>query len=459
MTAIWLATRDLRVHDNPALADAVAGAVSGAPSCVVPLFVVDPAIRKPPNRSAFLAAALGDLDRSLRERGAGLVVRHGDPAVEALRVAHETGARAICIASDVSATAQARLARLARACETQGVELRVSAGPTVVPPGALVPDGAPARTAYQVFTPYWRRWAAAGAAAPAGWRPLARTPTRLGLPAGITPGRLPSAADLAPGCSPSPRLPAGGEAAGSARVRAWLAGPVAAYDTTRDDLAADATSRLSPYLHLGCVSPLALATRLAARPEAEPFLRQLCWRDFYAQLLAARPDTAHADLRPRPAAWIDDAQGLAAWQEGMTGYPVVDAAMRQLLEEGFVHNRARMVVASFLTKHLGVHWREGARWFDEWLVDGDVASNVGNWQWVAGTGADTKPHRVFNPTLQGRRFDPSGAYVHRWVPELAGVPGRAAHEPWRLAFTERAALRYPLPIVDHADAVARYRAS
>lgn len=461
MAEIWLATRDLRVHDNPALADAlaVAGADAdrtagpGAPPLIVPLFVVDPAIRKPPNRSAFLAGALADLDRELRERGAALVVRHGDPAVEAVRVAQAAGARAICIADDVSATARARLARLARVCGENRLELRVSPGATVVPAGALVPDGDPSRLAYQVFTPYWRRWAATA------WRPLALTPGRLALPDGVTPGRLPAAADLAPGGSPSPRLPVGGEAAGSERARAWFAGLVTTYAATRDDLAADATSGLSPYLHLGCVSPVALAARLAGRPEVEPFLRQLCWRDFYAHLLAARPDSAHADLRPRSAAWVDDEQGLAAWREGMTGYPIVDAAMRQLLTEGFVHNRARMVVASFLTKHLGVHWREGARWYDQWLVDGDVASNAGNWQWVAGTGADTKPHRVFNPTLQGQRYDPSGEYVRRWVPELAGVPGKAVHEPWKLPHLERAVLRYPLPIVDHADAVARYRAS
>ena len=318
-----------------------------------------------------------------------------------------------------------------------------------------MPDGSPPRLAYQVFTPYWRRWQAAEL------RPPAPGPRRLALPAGVEPGLLPSAARLAPGGSASPFLPPGGETAGSERARAWLAGPVASYEALRDDLAADATSRLSPYLHLGCISPVALAARLARRLEAEAFLRQLCWRDFYAQLLAARPDSARADLRPRHGGWADDAQGLAAWREGQTGYPVVDAAMRQLLAEGFVHNRARMVAASFLTKHLGIDWREGARWYDEWLVDGDVASNTGNWQWVAGTGADTQPHRIFNPTRQGRRYDPSGAYVRRWLPELAGVPGEAVHEPWQLpsAGTGCSAVPgYPLPIVDHADAVARYRA-
>lgn len=469
--AVWLATRDLRVHDNPALAAAAAAGAGGpgaraaagtlgSPARVVPLFVLDPDLPKPPNRAAFLAAALADLDASLRARGAALVVRAGDPAEEAVRMALSAGARTVCVAADVSAHAAARQARLARLCAEARLELRVTEGATVLPPGALAPGdsdsdspraGGPAF--YQVFTPYWRRWAATPA------RPLAAAPVALALPPAGEPGPLPGLYDLAgPGAVAASRLLPGGEKAAAARAKAWLAGPVAAYDATRDLLALDATSRLSPALHFGCISAVALAERLRGRPEAEPFLRQLCWRDFYAQLLAARPAIAREDFRPRPAAWIDDAEGLAAWQEGRTGYPVVDAAMRQLLAEGFVHNRARMIVASFLTKHLGIDWRLGARHYARHLVDGDVASNAGNWQWVAGTGADTKPHRVFNPTLQGQRYDPDGDYVRQWLPELAVVPGKAVHEPWKLPLAERIALDYPLPLVDHAEAIARYRA-
>jgi deoxyribodipyrimidine photo-lyase len=282
-------------------------------------------------------------------------------------------------------------------------------------------------------------------------------PDRLSLPDGVEPGPLPAARDLAPGGTQAPFLLPGGATAGSERASAWLAGPVADYDATRDDLGLDRTSRLSPYLHFGCISAVALATQLAGRSEAEAYLRQLCWRDFYAQLLTSRPELAREDFRPRGAGWVDDVEALAAWKAGLTGYPVVDAAMRQLLAEGFVHNRARMVAASFLTKHLGVDWREGARHYAGHLVDGDVASNSGNWQWVAGTGANTKPHRVFNPTLQGQRYDRAGDYVRRWVPELATVAGAAVHEPWKLAPACRAGLGYPLPLVDHADAVARYR--
>jgi len=221
-----------------------------------------------------------------------------------------------------------------------------------------------------------------------------------------------------------------------------------------DDLAAGGTSRLSPFLHLGCLSPLELTERASGREGAEPFLRQLCWRDFYAQLLAARPETSTRDLRPRGHLWREDAAGLAAWREGRTGYPIVDAGMRQLARDGFMHNRARLLTASFLTKDLYVDWRLGAAHFLSLLVDGDVASNSGNWQWVAGTGVDTRPNRVFNPTTQARRFDPDGAYVRRYVRELAGIAGGAVHEPWKLARRPRG---YPEPIVDHREAVARLR--
>ncbi len=192
--------------------------------------------------------------------------------------------------------------------------------------------------------------------------------------------------------------------------------------------------------------------RAASLPGGEPFVRQLCWRDFYAQLVWARPDSLTADFRPRGDVWVDDPEGLARWQEGMTGFPLVDAGMRQLAAEGWMHNRARMVVASFLVKDLGIDWREGAAHFFDLLLDGDAAQNVGNWQWVAGTGVDSRPNRVYNPTRQREKLDPDGVYVRRYVPELADVPTRHLDEPGLLA------PGYPAPIVDHADAVAAFRA-
>ena len=184
-------------------------------------------------------------------------------------------------------------------------------------------------------------------------------------------------------------------------------------------------------------------------------MREVVWRDFYAQLLFHRPETSHEDYRPRGDEWDGDADLLDAWRAGETGYPVVDAGMRQLREEGWMHNRARLITASFLTKHLYLDWRLGARHFFDLLADGDVANNAGNWQWVAGTGVDTRPYRVYNPTLQAQRHDPHGEYVRRWLPELAHVGGAAVHEPWKLPASERRG--YPDPVVDHAASVRRFK--
>jgi deoxyribodipyrimidine photo-lyase len=228
----------------------------------------------------------------------------------------------------------------------------------------------------------------------------------------------------------------------------WLRRSADGYADTHDRPAADGTSRLSPYLHFGCVSARELAVRAAA-VGAGSFVRQLSWRDFFAQLLWARPETQRDDLRPRGDRWVDDPELFDAWKAGLTGYPLVDAGMRQLAAEGWMHNRARLVTASFLVKHLGVDWRRGAGHFFDLLIDGDVAQNVGNWQWIAGTGADTRPNRMFNPTAQARRFDADGAYVRHWVSELADVPDPLA--------PKAGASGYPAPIVDHADAVASFR--
>jgi deoxyribodipyrimidine photo-lyase len=242
-------------------------------------------------------------------------------------------------------------------------------------------------------------------------------------------------------------------------MRAWLAGPLDAYADGHDDLAGDATSRLSPYLHFGCLSPVELVRRARERggPGAEAFVRQLAWRDFHHQVLAARPEAFHSDLRTRGDHWRPDNEDAEAWRRGRTGYPVVDAAMRQLRHEGWMHNRARLLTAGFLTKTLYVDWRVGAAHFLSLLVDGDAANNQLNWQWVAGTGTDTRPNRVLNPLSQAKRFDPRGDYVRRWIPELADVQGPAVHQPWRLPHRVRDGLDYPPPLIDLADGLARFR--
>ncbi len=240
----------------------------------------------------------------------------------------------------------------------------------------------------------------------------------------------------------------GGELAGRARAQDWLRESLRCYGERHDDLAGDLTSRLSAYLRFGCLSPLELAAGARDRPGGTEFCRQLAWRDFFHQAAAAFPDLARADYRPRGGGWRDDPEALAAWRDGRTGVPIVDAGMRQLAAEGFMHNRARMITASFLTRDLRIDWRHGYRHFAALLADGDVANNAGNWQWVAGTGLNNRPNRVMNPQRQARRFDPSGDYVRRYLPELAGLDAAAAHAPWRLPGGQRRRLGYPDPIID-----------
>jgi deoxyribodipyrimidine photo-lyase len=450
-TAVALFTADLRVSDNPVLR-----AASTRAERLVPLFVIDSGIAgsgfMAPNRAAFLAGCLSDLDRALRQRGGRLVIRRGDVVEETCRIAEETNAAQVHVAAGVSRYATRREERLRTALAGTRRELRVHDGViTVVPPGDLLPSGASGRDHFAVFTPYFRRWCA---------RPP-REP--LAAPRSITVPRLasepvPAGKTLTEGVV-SPALPAGGEGEARNRMRRWLSGPLDAYGERHDDLAGDATSRLSPYLHFGCLSPAELTRAALERggPGADAFVRQLAWRDFHYQVLAARPSAACTDYRAHGDRWREDAADIDAWREGRTGYPIVDAAMRQLRHEGWMHNRARLITASFLTKTLYVDWRVGADHFLRLLVDGDIANNQMNWQWVAGTGTDTRPNRVLNPLAQATRYDPAGQYVRRWLPELAHIPGPAVHRPWRLPREDRRQLDYPEPVVDLNEGLRRFR--
>ncbi|MFI5935934.1 cryptochrome/photolyase family protein [Actinoplanes sp. NPDC051494] len=435
-TAIVLFTRDLRVHDNPALATACANAES-----VVPLFVLDPHLGKlSPNRARFLHQCLADLRESLRSRGGDLVIRTGDPVTETLRLAGEVEADGIALTEDISAYARRREQRLREECDAQRISLRLFPGTAVVPPGDVRPGGGGGT--YKVFSPYYRAWDAAK------WRDEVATPRAITLPPGVTVGQLPALPE-----GESPDALDGGETEGRRRLKTWL-GHVGPYDDLHDDLPADGTSRLSAYLRFGCVSPLVVANAARAMdgPGPAAFVRQLCWRDFYYQVVSAFPKiSTEAYRKSGDLEWRDDPDALKHWQDGLTGVPVVDAGMRQLRAEGYMHNRARLITAAFLTKHLGIDWRHGVQWFFRWLNDGDVANNSGNWQWVAGTGNDTKPYRRFNPIRQAERFDPNGEYVRRYVPELSSIQGKAVHQPWRLADTVRSGLDYPGPLESHRD--------
>jgi deoxyribodipyrimidine photo-lyase len=429
--------RDLRLSDNPALAEAVRHAGSGG--AVVALFCLDDDLRRPAGaaRLAFLYGCLRSLDNAV---DGALVVRAGPPARTVPALARDVGAERVFVAEDFGPYGRRRDEEVDRGLADDDVELARVGSSYAVPPGEIV-NGSGGN--FKVFTPFSKAWRAHG------WPDPIPAPPSVPWVTGVTGDGVPQPPKV------DADLPAPGEAAAEARANAFLDGPVADYAEARDRPDLDATSRLSPYLKWGCIHPRQLLARLGRTHPENVFRTELCWREFYADVLFHRPDTVRLafneamramDVDSGPA--TDDT--FRAWQQGRTGYPIVDAGMRQLLAEGWMHNRVRMIVASFLVKDLHLDWHRGALHFMDHLVDGDVASNHHGWQWVAGTGTDPAPYfRVFNPVTQGERFDPGGDYVRRWVPELRGVGGKAAHQPWTLPGGLPDG--YPARIVDHAE--------
>lgn len=429
-TGIWWIRRDLRLRDNVALEAALE-----ANERVVPVFVIDPALVSSryvgERRKEFLFGGLRDLDRSLRERGSRLVVRQGDPERVLGRLLEECGAERIYVEKDVSPYARGRDRRIA-----SRLPLRGFWGLSLLTPrDALKSDGKP----YTTFTPYLRRWRRAVETRSLTTSPRFEAPsTRMSVHPAITSLPIP-----APGSSTEalhPFVP--GETAAEDALARFLRRGMYSYRETRNRLDIEGTSRLSPYLRFGMISARRVvgAARRAideapGENEAESagsFLNELVWREFYISILYNFPEVRVESFRPetRGVAWRDDEEGFQAWCEGRTGYPLVDAAMRELRSSGFMHNRARMVTAAFLTKHLLIDWRRGEEWFMKHLVDGDPAANNGGWQWAAGTGTDAAPYfRIFNPTLQAKRFDPEGRYIRRFLPERESVGQREIHEP------------------------------
>jgi deoxyribodipyrimidine photo-lyase len=437
---LWL-RRDLRVRDHPALR-----AARDAADSVVPVFCFDERLLHGRNasgpRTQFLLDCLGDLDQSLRDRGSGLVVRHGPPERELPKLAAELGAGSVHFSADVSPYARTRDERVIRALRNADLDVQEHPGVFVV--DDLEELRTTAGDPFTVFTPFYRAWMRAGR------RDVHQAPRALGPMPDVDRGSLPALKEL--GLSETVADPApGGEAAGRKAMQRFLDGPIGHYEDGRNALGDERVSRLSPYLHFGCISPRELEDRLPGGANAEGFRRQLCWRDFYAQVLVGFPANARHEhqLGLRGSIrWSRAEKRFEAWCDGRTGYPVVDAGMRQLKREGWIHNRGRLIVGSFLTKDLGIDWRWGERWFMRHLIDGDEASNNGNWQWIASVGADPQPvsRRIFNPARQQQRFDPDGEYVRRWVPELREVDGAELHDP---SPGTRAACGYPEPVVDH----------
>jgi deoxyribodipyrimidine photo-lyase len=456
-TAIVWFRRDLRVHDHPALTAALEAADE-----VIPLFVFDEPLlagRWPSaNRTWFMRESVAALSASLDARGAGLRIVTGRPADVVPAFAREVGAGEVYVTRDAAPYGRRRDRAVADRLTTDRIAFRPKRGLYVHEPDEVAKaDGGP----FMVYSPYRRAWQALDR------RPVLPAPDRIAGPrgAGADRSRPDPVPDVPPPTADRALVPAPGEAAARDRLERWLDGPIDSYSASRNRLDQDGTSRLSQDLRWGLLSPTEVAERASGAGEGRRiFVQELIWREFYAHVLWHHPRVLREPFQPAFAdlAWADDDAGLRAWAEGRTGYPIVDAAMRQLRASGFVHNRARMIAASFLTKDLLLDYRLGEAEFMRHLTDGDVASNNGGWQWTASTGTDPQPYfRIFSPVLQAKRFDPDGGYVRRWVPELAAVPPSRIHEPWTMTAAEQAQARcrigteYPAPIVVHAAARER----
>lgn len=447
MTSILWFRRDLRLADNPAMLNAL-GQLSnpGGPSDpALALYVLDSALWQlsSPTRRAYLLDSLTSLDANL---GGNLVVRWGNPAQVIADVAREVEAESVHIAADFGPYGTHRDAEVKESLEALGVDLVATGSSYAVAPGRVrKSDG----ERYRVFTPFRSAWL------DHGWRAPVAGPTSASW---IAPSDLSSTGHPLP-TRPDITVPRAGEAAASARWTDFLEQGLATYATDRDRPDRPGTSHLSTALKWGEIHPrtlLADLSRVVQEGEASDgvasYRSELAWREFYADVLWHQPETARTSMREVAAddLWLTGPERSAAlqmWAAGQTGYPLVDAGMRHLLATGWMPGRVRMVVASFLVKDLHVPWQFGARHFMAHLLDGDLASNSHNWQWVAGTGTDAAPFfRIFNPITQGKNFDPHGNYVRQWVPELREIPGAAVHEPWKL---KDAPPGYPAPMVDH----------
>jgi deoxyribodipyrimidine photo-lyase len=433
MTSIWWIRRDLRLTDNPTLHSALEA------GSVIPVFILDPSFSaRSPRRSSFLYEGLHALDQELRKRNSCLVIRKGKP-LEELRTLFETScSETIFAEEDFTPLARERDAFIAKALPLQLIHGQTAHHPKHV----LKPDGRP----YTVYTPYSKTWKAK-----LNGLNLIPAPESIHTPAGIK-------SDALPAYESNPLFPAGEQEA-QTRLEEFLHKSIYAYAETRNRMDLDGTSSLSPYLRFGMIGlrqavsaarqAMSAGRSAEAKHSAEIWLNELIWREFYIQILFHFPHVSKGSFNPSLAniPWRNNESEFAAWKDGRTGLPIVDAAMRQLKQTGWMHNRARMIVASFLVKDLLIDWRWGEAWFMENLLDGDPAANNGGWQWTAGTGTDAAPYfRIFNPVLQSAKFDPNGEYIRRWVPELSKLSAKEIHTPWE---NERKTNGYPeMPIVD-----------
>ncbi len=450
MTALLWLRNDLRRRDHPALAAAASDGDHQV--AVLHLLDVDVLADRGPGVRAWWARTLQKTNEAYDQR---LILRLGDPAEVVLALVDELGASSVHVSTDTTPAGTERDRLIAAQLADAGVQWSETGSGYAVTPGRVLNQGG---KGYKVFTPFARAWQEHG------WRQPAEESTSVDFVDRQSDGEAWRLVEQWATSEAVPDLPEAGEEGALRAWRHFCDEDLDSYDEHRDRPDLPGTSRMSPYLALGVVHPRTLLADIDQRAGAgaHRYRLELGWREFYADVLFHQPHSAWADLNPALSelAYDEDAHLIDGWRRGMTGFPIVDAGMRQLLHTGWMHNRVRMIVASFLCKDLHTWWPLGARHFLEHLIDGDLASNNHGWQWVAGTGTDAAPYfRVFNPILQGEKFDPAGDYVRAWVPELRHVPGAAVHTPWKR--DDGHAHGYPQRIVDHAEerkvALARYQ--
>ncbi|MFK7964500.1 MAG: deoxyribodipyrimidine photo-lyase [Burkholderiaceae bacterium] len=461
---VWL-RRDLRLEDNAALAAAIA---TGKPVCVA--FVFDQDILRPlpahDRRVAFIHHAVHDLDERLRKWGAGVYVRHGNAANEIVKLARELNAGTVFAASDYEPAAKQRDEDVSQTLATQDRSLELVTDQTLHTPGSILTG---AGKPYTVFTPFKKNFLSQTTEQTFAAAPASSSAVRKALLTGQKVPAVPSLKKIGFESVDLAALSLEPTEAGAQRALQDFADRVGRYDEQRDYPGVRGPSYLSIHLRFGTVSVrecarLAQRTMMAepaAAKGAQVWLSELIWRDFYFQILHHFPHVVERSFRPEydKIQWVQDEELFQAWCEGQTGYPLVDAAMAQINQTGYMHNRLRMIVASFLTKDLGIHWQKGEAYFAEKLNDFDLSANNGGWQWAASSGCDAQPYfRIFNPVTQSQRFDPRGRFIRRYLPELDDLSDKQIHAPWLTSETELASKgielgkTYPLPAVDHAAA-------
>jgi len=443
--------RDLRLFDNPALNAAIDSAANDGDSNVVALFNIDPKVFDDAGDplKAYQDASLKSLDESLNNN---LLIRHGDPKKVIVEVAKAAQAKTVHISEDFEPYGRKRDFEVEKELEKNGIKLIRTGSPYAVAPFRVKKDDG---TPYRVFTPFYKSWVIHG------WRKPA--PKFKKEPNWIKPlkneGRPKVKSDI--------EIPKAGEKNALDLFTKFLKNGIKGYDQNRNRPDLEGTSKLSIPLRFGEIHPRTILAELNDSKDHDTYRKEICWREFYAEVLATAPEseTQSLDQKWELMGWDlekDYKQKLKIWQEGKTGFPLVDAGMRQLKESGWMHNRVRMVVASFLVKDLHIHWRHGANWFMKHLLDGDIASNSHGWQWTAGCGTDASPYyRIFNPMMQAEKFDPNAEYVRKWIPELRHLKGINAHTPWDQVDGYKNG--YPERMVDHQverdETLRRYKAS